>query len=170
MTQPSWCRRCGRPVVLEAEQFDVFVDTPPGVGQSAPVDSSTFENDDDGWTLQTSDSLVTQLRIDYRFTLMLGSGVFISISEPFELRSDGVPVVIPPDEAVYEVGPALRLFNQRIVTLRAANSGELSIEFDSGITIRVPTNDHYENWDITLPTSDQLIGLPGGRVSFFSAP
>jgi Family of unknown function (DUF6188) len=146
------------------------VDTAAAIGQSAPVDSSTLENDDDGWTLQTTDSLVTQLRIDYRFTLMLGSGVLIAISEPFELRTNSATILIPPDDAVYEVGPALPLFNQRIVTLRAAKSGELLIEFDSGTTIRVPTNDGYENWEITLPTRDQLIGLPGGGASYFNAP
>jgi Family of unknown function (DUF6188) len=67
---------------------------------------------------------------------------------------------------VFEVGRALPLFNQRVVALRAESSGELFIDFDSGTSIRVPVNPHYENWELNVPAGGQLIGLPGGGVTY----
>jgi hypothetical protein len=108
--------------------------------------------------------------VDYRFTLLLENGEFIVIDEPFTLTTDGHAQLVPPGEAVYDVAAALPLFNESVVTVTAAGSGELRVVFADGATIDVPTNRGYENWQLTLPDGREWIGLPGGGVSFRPAP
>jgi hypothetical protein len=131
---------------------------------------ATVEHDQEGWSLTFIEPLVTQLRVDYRFSLLLAGGSTIAIGEPFELADESGVSLVPPGDVVHEVTRALPLFNQRITGCRAVASGELTIRFDGGAVLRVPVNQHYENWEIALSTGEQWIGLPGGGISHFPAP
>ena len=123
--------------------------------------------DDSGWTIQFSDPLVTQLKIDYRFTLLLGSGAQIVLEEPFALERDGRTEVVPSGDAPSEVAWALPLFDCRVRSVVAASSGELRVEFDEGAVVTVAVNPHYENWQVVLPDGEQWVGTPGGGIAHF---
>lgn len=123
-----------------------------------------------GWQWTFDDPIVTRLCVDYQFTLLLGDGTTIAIGEPFELTDGSATTLVPPGEAVHEVAAALPLFNQRVISVEADDSGELSIHFDSGSHLRVPVNDAYETWQITSGQGELWVGLPGGGVSHLPVP
>lgn len=132
----------------------------------ADVPSLDAIRDVSGWSFVLVDSVVTQLKIDYRFTLILENGVEIVIAEPFVLRETrGSEVTVPPGDKVYEVQAALPLFNQHVRQIRALESGVLQIVFDSGAEIEVPTNVSFETWQIVFPDGRMWIGSPGGGVT-----
>jgi hypothetical protein len=118
------------------------------------------------WVFAFDDPLVTQLRVDYTFSLLLRDGTHIWIGQPFELvGTDGSAVWVPPGDVVHEVGAALPLFNMSVREAKALSTGELRIGFVEGPQITVPVNEHYESWGVTLPAGEMLIGTPGGGIS-----
>ena len=127
------------------------------------------EEDADGWTLRFAEPLVTQLRIDYAFSLVLADGAVIRIDEPFDLGTLEETSLVPPGDVTHEVAAALPLFNQSVHSVRISRSGELTIRFDEGPVIEVPVNQGYENWLISLVDGDTWVGLPGGGVSVLPA-
>ena len=128
---------------------------------------ASIAEDDDGWSFLFDEGLVTQLQIDYRFTLLLDGGVLITLDEPFFLANSSAQALVPPGDAVWEVAAALPLFNQSVSRVMARRSGDLQIVFTNGWRIDVPVeaSGSYENWQITLPDGRMWIGLPGGGVS-----
>jgi hypothetical protein len=125
--------------------------------------------DNDGWTFNLKESLVTQLKVDYRFTLLLENGVEIVIEEPFVLRDARGRATVPPGEKAYEVQAALPLFNQRVMQMRAFLDGTLRVAFDGGSEIEVPSSAAYENWQVVFPDGRTWVGIPGGGVTVFPA-
>lgn len=123
------------------------------------------DQDASSWTLRFGDPVVTQLRVDYSFSLLLGGGALVVLAEPFDLRRGALTIRVPPGEAVFEVADALSLFNSRIDEVRAGTSGELRIDFGDDLVATVPVNLHYENWQIVMPDGEQWIGTPGGGRS-----
>ena len=141
---------------------------PPAVGQSVGVAvGATIEERGREWVVQFDEPLVTQLRVDYQFGLLLEGGPVISIAEPFQLTVSGVSSVVPPGDAVFQVDAALPLFNQKVNVLRASESGELRVDFDSGDVLIVPVNEGYENWTVSWPDGEVWVGLPGGGIEQF---
>ena len=122
----------------------------------------TATEDEFGWSFRFGDPVVTQLRVDFRFSLLLGGGAEVVREGPFELRRGSRAVRVPPGDAVFEVAEALPLFNTRVEAVEAKASGELRIDFGDEVVVNVPVNPHYENWQIVMPDSEQWIGLPGG--------
>lgn len=122
-----------------------------------------------GWTFRFGDPVVTQLRVDYCFSLLLSGGALVVLEGPFELRRGDLAVRVPPGEAVFEVAEALSLFNARVEEVQARSSGELRIDFGDNVAATVPVNDHYENWQIVMPDGEQWIGTPGGGVHHLPA-
>lgn len=132
------------------------------------VPVASVSEDDEGWSVVChDDGLVTQLQIDYRFTLLLDGGVLISLDEPFTLANSSSQSLVPPGDAVWEVAAALPLFNQSVSRVTARRSGELQIVFTNGWRIGAPVeaSGFYENWYVTLADGRMWIGLPGGGVS-----
>jgi hypothetical protein len=120
------------------------------------------------WTLTFADPVVTQLRVDYGFTLLLGGGVEIRIEQPFQLTlgaSDALTV--PPGESVWDVGAALPLFNMHVATVQVERGGVLHIGFDENASIEVPTHPQWENWALHTPDGGIWVGTPGGGVTVF---
>lgn len=123
---------------------------------------TSIDEDTNGWTFRFDDPLVMQLRVDHRLSLVLSGGPVVVIEGRFELRTaSGSWWIEEPDD----LSPALRLFDQRVITVFAARRGELTVEFDSGAVIRVPADAHYENWQIELADNEVWVGSPGGGVS-----
>lgn len=125
----------------------------------------TARNGEAGWTLRFEDPEVTQLRVDYRFSLLLGGGAVVVLEEPFELRRGARTVRVPPGDEVFEVAEALSLFNTRMEAVHARSSGELRINFDGDVEVNVPVNPMYENWQIVMPDGEQWVGTPGGGIA-----
>lgn len=129
----------------------------------------TATEDEDGWTFRFGDSVVTQLRVDYRFSLHLGGGAVVSLEEPFELRRGPRSFRVPPGGAVFEVAEARPLFNSRVETVKARSSGELRIKFGGDVVVDVPVNPSFENWQVVMPDGEQWTGTPGGGVAHFAS-
>lgn len=128
------------------------------------------ELDASGWTFRFGDPVVTPLRVDYRFSMLLGGGALVVLEGPFELRRGALTVRVPPGDAVFEVAEALPLFNARVEKVQARSSGELQIDFGGHVVATVPPNANYENWQIVMPDGEQWIGTPGGGVHHIVAP
>jgi hypothetical protein len=60
----------------------------------------------------------------------------------------------------------LCLRHDRLKSVRASQTGDLVIEFDSGCHIEAGPSDHYENWQVT-GLGFMLIASPGGGVFVF---
>lgn len=127
------------------------------------------DQDARGWTLRFGDSVVTQLRVDHSFSLLLGGGALVVLAEPFVLRRGALTVRVPPGEAVFEVAEALPLFNSCVDEVHAGSSGELRIDFGDDLVATVPVNP-TTNWQIVMPDGEQWIGTPGGGVHHIDAP
>jgi hypothetical protein len=124
-----------------------------------------IDSQHDAWIVHFDDPVVTQLRVDHRFTLVL-EGALLAIGEPFMLQTPDGSWWVPPSDASHDVAPALPLLHQELTVLRVARSGELTLEFDSGAIISVPSNEHYENWDLSWSDGELWVGAPGGHVSW----
>lgn len=121
-----------------------------------------------GWTVVPGDGQVTQLRVDYAFTLVLADGVAARLEEPFLLTIGGADQVrVPPGEVVGEVAAALPLFNMTVERITVERGGVLRFQFVEGVQIVVPVNEQYENWNLFVPEVGSWFGLPGGDVAFF---
>jgi len=125
------------------------------------------EQDANGWILRFGDPLVTQLQVDYRFSLLLGGGALIVLASPFELRRGKAIVRVPPGDDVSEVAEALPLFNARVDEVKVKASGELRIGFGDEVVATVAVDPNYENWEIVMPDGELWIGTPGGGVAHF---
>jgi hypothetical protein len=123
--------------------------------------------DSDALSFVTADNLVTQLKVDHRFSVVVGSGFEIVIEEPFTLQlGDGAATTVPSGEA-HEVEAALPLFGDRVQLVRATPAGELEVLLESGRRIWVPVSDDYENWQVVFPDGRLWVGTPGGGVTTF---
>lgn len=122
------------------------------------------EQDDHGWTIRFAGSLVTQLRVDYCFSMLLDGGALLMVEGPFVLDFGYGPHCVPPGEVVHDVAYALPLFNQRVGLVRADATDTPLIEFEGGAVVTVAVTPYYENWQIVMPDGQQWIGLPGGGV------
>ena len=139
------------------------------IGHHALVPDMSAVEDEDGWCFAFVEDLVTQLRVDHRFTLLLENGIEIVVEEPFTLRGPSGFETVPPGEAVYEVQAALPLFNQRVTEMRASRVGALRVAFDGGYEIEAAPNPAYESWQVAFPDGRMWVGAPGGDVVVFPA-
>jgi hypothetical protein len=103
------------------------------------------EEDASGWTFRFNDPLVTQLRVDHCFSLLLGGGALVVLENQFELRRGALSVCVPPGDAAGEVAEALPLLHSSVESIEAPSSGELRVDFGDGVVATVPVNPHYEN-------------------------
>jgi hypothetical protein len=113
---------------------------------------------------------VTQLRIDFGFTLHFWSREFqaeIRIETPFTFTSrDGQTFHVEPGE-VESLCPALHIFNQ-VATAATIESGALDIEFEGKAGIAVPPHPTYEAWTIAGSRGLKIVCTPGGKLAVWS--
>jgi hypothetical protein len=133
------------------------------------ANDAVAEQTTEGWTFRFLDAIVTQLVVDYRFTLRIAGGASIVLEEPFVIDWNGARTRVPPGDARYEVAAALPLFNREVDSVRAETTGRLQVGFLDGPTLEVPANPAYESWQIVMPDGEQWIGTPGGGITHFGA-
>lgn len=99
--------------------------------------------------LDIGDGLVTQLRVDHAFSLLLDGGVLIRVRGAFSLVSPAGSTETLPAGEPHEVEAALGLLHDHVEDVSAEPSGVLGIFFASGYRMEVPPLEAFENWVIT---------------------
>ncbi len=115
---------------------------------------------DEGWWFRFDDGLITELRVGYRFVLVMNDAL-IGFERPFELDLDGRTSVVPPGDSVHDVSAALPLFNRRVRDARASRTGALQVNFVDGTVIRVDPDPSglYEAWQVELSGDRVWVGI-----------
>lgn len=94
-----------------------------------------------------------------------------------ELRVEGEAVLQVPDGDRVSFDPCapdivaphlVRLARDVISEAEVGNSGELAIEFESGVKLTVQPDDDYEAWGLVGPKRRRVICTPGGEIAVWS--
>lgn len=130
--------------------------------------------------------MVTQVRLDYAFTLVVEPERFIPpdgvvvlelgravafelrIQESFVLGRCGEEFTFDPEGEPMAIAPALALSRQDIEQAVAFKDGSLRAIFSDGGVLRVPGGEKYEPWQIVGPAGFMLVSLPGGDLAVWS--
>lgn len=110
----------------------------------------------DGWTFQVDGQGVSQLGIDYRFSLQLGGGPLIVIETPFVLRRQRETHLFDPTD-VTDVAHALPLLHQS-----CAPRGRVGRDCSPHVPRwagRSSPNADVESWQVTFPDGRLFVGL-----------
>lgn len=104
---------------------------------------------------------VTQIQIDHRLGLMFEGGGLLAIG--------GVAVIgrqdVRPERQV-NVLAAIDLLWDRAKRASADADGSLTVEFESGRHLSVPTDADYEPWEFVSRDGEvRVVSLPGGGVA-----
>lgn len=111
---------------------------------------------------------VTEIRVDYAFTLILDDSWMLRIECPLVVTSgSSEPTVVDPSPDPDVMGPLLSLLGSRVSDARATADGALSLSFSTGVSIDVPVDPDFEAWILVADNGEQLIALPGGDTAYF---
>jgi hypothetical protein len=123
----------------------------------------------DHWILPLQSRQVTQCRVDFALTFLLGDSddpSYLTVEQPFRLRLLGKPeVVLVPDGPGEALGPALAVLRSSVARAIAFKNGDLEIEFDEGIGFFVPASAKFEAWNLVGPAGMRIVSLPGGELA-----
>ena len=123
------------------------------------------------WILPIGEGKVTQLRIDYGFTLLVDSWIEIRIETAFTYgMEDGVRRFEPSDAS--GLAPLLRLHQATVTSAEIRKDGRLAVAFADGAVLEVLADERYEAFRVTgsLPPVHRgfnLVALPGGGLARF---
>lgn len=106
---------------------------------------------------------VVDIAYSFQICVELDSGYQVQIETEFALTdAAGASMVIDPETAGEVAKANLATLVGRRVDRGVANAaGDLSLEFDSGVTVRVSHNLSYEAWNLTGPNGYKVVSLPG---------
>jgi hypothetical protein len=113
---------------------------------------------------------VTQLRVDYAFTLIFWSREYsaeIRIEAPFTLTSADGQTFHVEAENVETVSPALQVLNQ-VASEVAVQHGTLHIEFEGRTAISVSPLPKHEAWNLCGSGGLKVVCMPGGELAVWS--
>lgn len=121
------------------------------------------------YTLDLEGLSVTQIQIDFRFTLVFEGEGSISFSCPFDyINPQTSPLSIDPEGAKARLLPAIELFGE-IVRRAYVLEGVVSIEFENGVRLTSRADEDYEAWSFDdlqpAPNNRKMVCLPGGGVA-----
>jgi hypothetical protein len=128
--------------------------------EAAVIEQST------GWIFPFEGEVVSQLVLDYRFLLRLGSGPEIVIETPFTLRRGDEVVGIDPTSVV-EIAAALPVLRQIVRGATASRLGVLTLLFVGGHELEVESHERFESWQVVFPDGRLYVGRPGEGVTSF---
>ena len=114
---------------------------------------------------QTLDAEITQIRIDYRTSLLFSNGAELVVESPYQLAVDSHTWTLP-DGAPSEVGPVLNLLHRHATKATFTNTGRLELTGEPQFTLAVEPDDRYESWQLILPDGSMHICTAEGLVSF----
>jgi hypothetical protein len=121
------------------------------------------------WVLPLGDGEVTQLVIDYSFTLVIDSWINIRISCPFSVTRQNQERTYDP-ETPTDLGSLLDLHKAVVTSAEVVKDGHLRLEFANGDSLSVAPDEHYEAFTVNgqLPPIKRrftLVSLPGGGLT-----
>jgi hypothetical protein len=120
------------------------------------------------WRFVFQQALVQLVGIDYRLGLMLADGTDIlklHIETPFHLIGPGTDVLCVPEEPT-TLSPILPLVNAAVKGIVINKSGQISVDFESGFSIKVDPDASYEAWQLGgLGTHHTKISIVAGLVN-----
>lgn len=123
------------------------------------------------WILPVCEGTVTQLRVDYAFTLMLDSWIVIRIESPFTYGPEGGVQRFAPSDAP-GLAPLLGLHQATVTSAEIRKDGRLSLAFANGAVLEVLPDERYEAFTVTgtLPPIRRgfnFVAIPGGGLARF---
>lgn len=106
--------------------------------------------DEHHWVLL--DHRVTQLAFEAQAVRLeswsLDGSAEIRLTAPFALRqAGGAERQLDPGETT-ALAPLLALMRRRVASLTIARSGELTVDFDGGVSIAVPPSRRADAWEV----------------------
>jgi hypothetical protein len=138
---------------------------------SAPPDDAGLTEVRGRWVLPVGEGKVTQLRIDFAFTLVLESWIEIRIETPFSYGAAGDARQFEPSDP-QGLAPLLGLHQATVTSAEIGKDGTLTMAFTDGGQLVVPPDERYEAFTVTgsLPPVRRGFGftaLPGGGLARF---
>ena len=136
---------------------------------SAPQDDAGLTEVRGKWLLPVSDGKVTQIQVDYAFTLVLESWISVRIETPFSYGPAGAARQFEPSDAP-GLAPLLGLHQATVTSAEISKDGSLTMAFADGGELFVPPDERYEAFTVTgsLPPARRgfsFTALPGGGLS-----
>lgn len=121
------------------------------------------------WVLPVGAGEVTQVRVDYAFSLVIETWLSLRIEGRFTLERGGQVEEYDPSDTA-SLGPLVVLHKAVVSEALARKDGRLSVRFADGSILTVPPDDHYEAFviDGALPPIERkftLVSLPGGGLT-----
>jgi len=136
---------------------------------SAPPDDAGLTEARGRWVVPVGEGKVTQLRIDFAFTLVLEAWIHVRIETPFSYGAPGDARQFEPSDS-RSLAPLLSLHQATVTAAEIRKDGRLTMAFADGTELVVPPDDHYEAFTVTgsLPPVRRgfsLTALPGGGLA-----
>ena len=125
--------------------------------------------ENDGWRLVFRSGIAQLLKIDFRLGLLITDGaetVDLYVETPFRLVGPNVDTCCVPEESE-SLAPVLALVNKVISEVTIENSGRMMVVFESGLSLIVDPDAHYEAWQVGGSTGFLLVCRPEKGVTFF---
>lgn len=121
------------------------------------------------WVLPLEHGEVTQLAVDFAFTLVIDTWISIRIESPFSVTRQGLERIYDPG-APTELGSLLDLHKAVLTSAEVVKDGHLRLEFANGDVLSVSPDEHYEAFTVNghLPPLERrftLVALPGGGLA-----
>jgi hypothetical protein len=123
------------------------------------------------WILPIGDGTVTQIRIDYAFTLVLEAWIDIRIETPFTYGAGDDTRRFEPADAP-AMAPLLALHQSAVTSAEIRKDGRLTLVFADGAVLMVPPDEQYEAFTVagSLPSLRRgfhFVAIPGGGLARF---
>jgi hypothetical protein len=127
----------------------------------------------DGWLLPVSGEQVTRCWVDPTAVgLLCRNAIEISIGEPFTLATpEGHTYALDPGGEATGLAPFLRIMRQIIREGIAVKDGRLTLVFDDGSRIDVPSGQDFEAWTLAGPGGIdglKIVSAPEGKLVIWS--
>jgi len=123
------------------------------------------------WVLPVGSGIVTQLRIDAAFTLVMESWIVFRIEAAFSYGRDGAQRTFDPSDSA-GLAPLLKLYRAVVTSAEIRKDGQLTLRFADGGALVVTSDEDYEAFNVTgtLPPLDRgfhFVAVPGGGLARF---
>lgn len=121
--------------------------------------------------LPIGDGKITQICIDFAFTLVLESWISIRIETPFSYGIQSAMQQFEPSDGP-GLAPLLALHQATVTSAEIRKDGRLTVAFADGNVLLVLPDDQYEAFSVagSLPPirrEFKFIALPGGGLARF---
>ncbi len=127
----------------------------------------------DHWVIPLGGKTVTQIRIDYAFSLIIWESrdldFAVRIEGRFIFQVGNEEYALDAEEGAHTLCPALAIFGKTIQSALAHKDGTLELTFSDDSRVLVPPDPQYEAWEVSGPGGMLLVSLPGGSLAVWSS-